>query len=100
MDLWIPLDFFYLDLRYRNIVGHVGLLRFLPQFERFRDAIQQYSQKDRWYHDHQGNVTWVPGLEKLPYNIFGWIDGMIDKILVPFSGPDGDYDGAPRRAQP
>ena len=57
---------FYLDLRYRNIVGHVGLLRFLPQFERFRDAIQQYCQKDRWYHDHQGNVTWVPGLEKLP----------------------------------
>ena len=90
---------FYLDLRYRNIVGHVGLLRFLPQFERFRDAIQQYCQKDRWYHDHQGNVTWVPGLEKLPYNIFGWIDGTIDKVLVPFSGPDGDYDGAPRRAQ-
>ena len=90
---------FYLDLRYRNIVGHVGLLRFLPQFERFRDAIQQYCQKDRWYHDHQGNVTWVPGLEKLPYNIFGWIDGTIDKVLVPFSGPDGDYEGAPRRAQ-
>jgi len=40
---------FYLDLRYRytmNIVGHLVLLRFLPQFERFRDAIQQYCQKD------------------------------------------------------
>ncbi len=23
----------------------------------------------------------------------------MDKVLVPFSGPDGDYDGAPRRAQ-
>ncbi len=90
---------FYLDLRYMNTVGHVGLLRFLPQFERFRDAIQQYCQKDRCYHNHQGNVTWVPGLEKLPYIIFGWIEGTIDKVLVPFSGPDGDFDGAPRRAQ-
>ena len=23
----------------------------------------------------------------------------MDKVLLPFSGPDGDYDGAPRRAQ-
>jgi len=29
----------YLDLRYRNIVGHAGLLRFLPQFGYFRDKI-------------------------------------------------------------
>jgi hypothetical protein len=26
----------------------------------------------------------VPGLEKLLYNIFGWIDGTIDKVLFPF----------------
>jgi hypothetical protein len=69
---------FYLDLRYHNIFGHVGLLRFLPQFEQFRDAIERYCHKDRWYHDHQGNVTFVPGIDALPYNIFGWIDGSID----------------------
>jgi hypothetical protein len=89
----------YLDLRYRNIVGHAGLLRFLPQFGFFRDKIEEYCQKDRWYHDHQGNVTWVPGLEKLPYNIFGWIDDSVDRICVPFSGPEGDFIGAPRRVQ-
>ena len=54
---------FYLDLRYRSIVGHVGLMRFLPQFEQFRDAIQRFCQKDRWYHDQQGNTTFIPGLD-------------------------------------
>ena len=91
--------FFYLDLRYRNIVGHVGLLRFLPQFEQFRDSIQRFCQKDRWYHDHQGNATFIPGLDALPYNIFGWIDDSIDRVQVPYSGPDGDYEGAPCQAQ-
>jgi hypothetical protein len=90
---------FYLDLRYCNIAGHVGLLRFFSQFELFRDAIQRFCQKDCWYHDHQGNVTFVPGIDALLYNIFGWIDEAIDQIQVPFSGPDGDYEGAPRQAQ-
>ncbi len=70
----------YLDLRYHNIVGHAGLLQFLPQFDYFRDKIEEYCQKDRWCHDHQGNVTWVPGLEKLPYNISGWIDDSVNQI--------------------
>ena len=90
---------FYLDLRYRNIVGHVGLLRFLPQFEQFRDAIQRFCQKDRWYHDHQSNVTFIPGLDALPYNSFGWIDDSNNRVQVPYSGPDGDFEGAPRQAQ-
>lgn len=85
----------YLDLRYRNIVGHAGLLRFLPQFGYIRDKIEEFCQKDRWYQDHQGNVTWMPGLEKLPYNIFGWIDDSVDQICVPFSCPEGDFIGAP-----
>jgi hypothetical protein len=89
----------YLDHRYRSIVGHVGLLRFLPQFGYFRDKIEEYCQKDRWYHDHLGNITMVPGLDMLPYNIFGWVDGTIDRCLVPFSGPEGDFIGAPRRVQ-
>jgi hypothetical protein len=73
----------YLDLCYSNIVGHVGLLQFLHQFGYFRDKIEEYCQKDQWYHDHQGKVTWVPGLENLPYNIFGWIDDSINQIGVP-----------------
>jgi hypothetical protein len=41
----------------------------------------------------------VPGLEKSPYNIFGWIDDSIDQIGVPFLGPAGNFIGAPRRVQ-
>jgi hypothetical protein len=41
----------------------------------------------------------VPGLEKLPYYIFGWIDDSIDQIGVPFLGPAGDFIGAPRQVQ-
>ncbi len=43
------------------------------------------------YHDHQGNVTFIPGLSELPYNIFGFIVDLIDRVCVPFLGPDGDY---------
>ena len=89
----------YLDLRYRNIVGHQGLLRFLPQFTTFRDAIERYCQKDRVYLDHHGNTTIVPGLDCLPFNLFGWLDDSVDTACIPFSGPLGDYEGAPRRAQ-
>jgi hypothetical protein len=89
----------YLDMRYASIIGHEGILRFLPLFGEFRDAIEVYCQKDRLYFDHQGNRTLVPGLNELPFNICAFIDGTIDPILVPFSGPAGDYEGAPRRPQ-
>jgi hypothetical protein len=89
----------YLDLCYHNIVSHVGLLQFLPQCGYFRDKIEEYCQKNWWYHNHQGNITWVPGLEKSPYNIFGWIDDSIDQISVPFLGPAGNDIGAPCQVQ-
>jgi hypothetical protein len=89
----------YLDLHHRNIVGHVGLLQFLPQLGYFRDKIEEYCQKDWWYHNHQGNITWVPRLETSPYNIFGWIDDSIDQIGVPFLGPAGEFIGAPCQVQ-
>jgi hypothetical protein len=90
---WILL---YLDLRFCDIVGHIGLLHFLPQFGRFKNAIEEYCQKERMYHDHQGNVTFIPGMCELPYNIFGFIDNSIDQVCVPFLCLDGDYEGAPR----
>jgi hypothetical protein len=58
--------------------GHVELLCFLPQFGKFKNAIDEYCQKERMHHDHQGNVTFIPGLTELPYNIFGFIDDSID----------------------
>jgi hypothetical protein len=90
---WILL---YLDLRFHNIVGHVGLLCFLPQFGKFKNVIEECCQKEHMYHNHQGNVTFIPGLSELPYNIFGFIDNSIDRVCVPFLGPDGDYKSAPR----
>ena len=90
---------FYLDNRYRDIIRHQGLLRFLPDFARFRNAIEDYVRKDRWYHDNDGSSRWVPGIDRLPFNIFGFIDDSIDKIRVPFSGPAGHFEGAPRRAE-
>jgi hypothetical protein len=93
---WLML---YLDMRYASIIGHKGILQFLPLFGEFRDAIEAYCQKDRLYFDHQGNATLVPGLAELPFNICGFIDDTIDPILVPFSGPAGDFEGAPRRPQ-
>ena len=90
---------FYLDNRYQNIVGHQGLSRFLPQFMDFRDAIERYLQEDRWYEDHLGNKTWVPGLDEMPYNVGMFIDDSVDGVMVPFSGPAGDFQGAPRRPE-
>ena len=89
----------YLDRRYASILGHEGILHYLPLFGEFWDAVEAYCQKDRLYVDHQGNQTLVPGLNELPFSICGFIDDTIDSILVPFSGPDGDYQGAPRWPQ-
>ncbi len=85
----------YLDMHYASIIRHKGILWFLPLFGEFRDAIEAYCQKDRLYFNHQGNGTLIPGLNELPFNICGFIDGMIDPILIPFSGLAGDYKGAP-----
>jgi hypothetical protein len=51
------------------------------------------------YHDHQGNVTFIPGLSELPYNIIDFIDDSIDRVCVLFLDPDGDYKGAPCQVQ-
>jgi len=93
---WLML---YLDMHYASIIGHEGILRFLPLFGEFRDATEAYCQKDLLYIHHQGNATLIPGLTELPLNICGFIDDTIGPILVPFSGLAGDYEGAPRQPQ-
>ena len=81
----------YLNRHYASIFGHKGILCYLP--------IKAYCQKDRLYVNHQGNQTLVPGLNELPFSICGFIDDTIDSILVPFSGPDGDYEGYMHRSR-
>ena len=46
-----------------------------------------------------GTIVAVEGLNFLPFDIFGLIDCLIDRICWPFSGPDGDCVGAPRKEQ-
>ena len=46
---WLML---YLDMRYASIIGHKGILQFLPLFGGFRDAIEAYCQNDRLNFDH------------------------------------------------
>lgn len=92
---------FYLDERYKNIIGHQGLLRFRDQFPHFFECIQGYCQKSRMRENDNGDIIEYPGLDHLPdeYRIIGFIDDSIDRISTPFSGPAGDYKGAPRRYQ-
>jgi hypothetical protein len=35
----------------------------------------------------------------MQWDIFGFIDDSIDRILTPFSGPCGNYEGVARRAK-
>ena len=88
---------FYLDNRYRNIIGHQGLLRFVDDFPRFFEAIQHKIMQDEIKHNVDGTTEEIEGLNFLPFDIFGFIDCSIDRICQPFLGPDGDYVGAPRK---
>ena len=87
----------YLDNRYRNILGHQGLLRFVDQFPQFFEAIENHVKKPKWHRDDDGNLWWSPGLANLPFWIFGFIDCSIYRTNVPYSGPDGDIVGAGRK---
>ena len=44
-------------------------------------------------------MTIVPGINFMPWDIFGFIDDSIDRILTPFSGPRGDYGGTASKAE-
>jgi len=92
---------FYLDERYQNIIGHQGLLRFVDDFPRFYDAIQQKVQQSYVHDEDRQNNTHeeTTGLAFLPFDIFGFIDCSIDRINRPFSGPAGDYEGAGQKPE-
>ncbi len=96
LHCWLLL---HLDMHFASIIGHKGILQFLPLFGEFQDAMEAYFQKDRLYFDHRGNATLVPGLNKLPFSICGFIDDTINPILIPFSGPAGIYEDAPCQPQ-
>jgi hypothetical protein len=88
----------YVDVRYANIIGHQGLARYVNQFPEFHAAIERFCETPRAREELNGDWSWIPGLEFLPLDIFGFIDNSIDRISVPCSGPRGDYIGAARKA--
>jgi hypothetical protein len=90
---------FYLSNQSSSIIGHKGILCFLPLCGEFWNAIEVYCQKDYFYIDHHGAAILVPGMDELTFNICGFIDNMVNLILVPYSGPAGDFEGALHRPQ-
>jgi hypothetical protein len=80
-----------------TIIGHQGLLRFRDDFPRFFDAIERYVQKPKYHLYNDGTDFVSPGLAFCPHRILGWIDCSIYRSNVPFSGPFGDFVGAPRK---
>ena len=89
----------YLDERYERTISHQKLLDFVQEFPRFYNAMSSFVQKESVRHFTDGTTEERPGLNFLPFKIFGFIDCSIDRISKPFSGPDGDYIGAPRRGE-
>lgn len=87
----------WLDDEFADILGHQGLIRWVPHFQRFHNAIERFMQRDRQRTDAHGNVYTIPGVDELPYGVFGFIDDSIEEVSVPYSGPDGDFEEAGRR---
>lgn len=87
----------YLDDRYLHTVSHQKLEDFVDDFPDFYNAISGFMQKEFTQHYADGNGKEADGLNFCPLPIFGFIDCSIDRICRPYSGPDGDYIGAPRR---
>jgi hypothetical protein len=94
-----PWMLLYLDNRYRNIVGHQGLLRYVDQFPYFHEAMEREMQRPKTHYDVHNNPVHTPGLLFNPFKMAMLVDRSHDGICVPFSGPAGDYEFAPRKAQ-
>lgn len=91
-----PYFLIFLDERYDCILGHQGLMRYLKDFPRFADAIKRFVMKPKIHH-RGGRKFRSPGLAAEPWPVAYFIDCSNTRSNVAFSGPDGDYEGAPRK---
>ena len=89
----------YLDERYEDTIGNQGLRRFIDHFPAFYNAFNKFIRKTSTHHYNDNSAEDHTGLRFLPFDIFALIDCSIYRINRPFSGPDGDYIGAPRKAE-
>jgi hypothetical protein len=72
----------HLDNRYKDIVGHQGLSRFVQNFPQFHEAIEEYVQCNHLRKLDDGTMRIVPGINFLPWDIFAFIDDSIDCISI------------------
>ena len=91
----------YVDSRYRRVHTTQGLNRWVHFFPTFADAIQHHVGTDV---ARIGTKTREPyiirGLQFIPpsfFRIFGFVDASLKETCTPETGPDGDYQGAPRK---
>ncbi len=89
----------YLNKRYNRVIGHQGLAHFIDDFPQIHCAIKDYIKCDHQRKLVDGTMTIVPGINFLPWDVFGSIDNSINHICTPFSGPRGDYEGAVWKAK-
>ena len=92
-----PWILYYLDNRYQHQLGNEALHRFVPEFPKFYNAFNKFAKKTSRRHHNDNSSSDRIGLNFIPFRIFGLIDCSIFRINRPFSGPDGDYIGAPRK---
>ena len=88
----------YLDERYDRTILHKKFRDYADDFPKFYQAINHFITKTILRQFHNSTAVEGQGLNFLPWSIFGFIDCSIDRINRPMSGPDGNYDGAPRKA--
>ena len=88
---------FYLNDRYKHILGHGHLLKYLKEFPRFHEAIKRFCMKRKIHHENDGTVWTSPGLSDIPWLVCAMRDCKNTICDVPLSGPAGNYEGAPRK---
>ena len=95
-----PWFLFFIDDSFGHVLGFEGLQRFVIHFPYFARKIAEKLNKPRKYvNPFTGVTTTVPGLNLDPFlfRIFGFVDGSYFRSCTPGTGPDGDFEGAPRK---
>jgi hypothetical protein len=91
----------YLDARYRRVHTTEGLSRWVHLFPIFAEAIAAHVGTDVARIDTKTRQPYVVhGLMFNPpdfFRIIGFVDASLRETCTPETGPDGDFEGAPRK---
>lgn len=90
----------YLDARYSHLLGPESLGLWIDDVPYFAQKMGEAAAQDRYQRDRNGNVIrWLPGLDIDPadFGPFGILDCNETRVCTPGSGPEGDWEDAPRK---